>query len=109
MKRIINHFTDDDLYKLTMCCAVIDNFPRAQVKYQFTDRDRTVYPPGFAEELMEQVAMLEDVAITEEEIDFMPSLQLHSRMVLHLPERLPLQPQMGEGVAGRRRPLVGGV
>ena len=54
MKRIINHFTDDDLYKLTMCCAVIDNFPRAQVKYQFTDRDRTVYPPGFAEELMEQ-------------------------------------------------------
>ena len=71
MKRIINHFTDDDLYKLTMCCAVIDNFPRAQVKYQFTDRDHTVYPPGFAEELMEQVAMLEDVTITEEEIDFM--------------------------------------
>ena len=28
MKQIINHFTDDDLYKLTMCCAVIDNFPR---------------------------------------------------------------------------------
>lgn len=71
MKRIINHFTDDDLYKLTMCCAVIDNFPRAQVKYQFTDRDHTVYPPGFAEELLEQVAMLEEVTITEEEIDFM--------------------------------------
>ena len=71
MKRIINHFTDDDLYKLTMCCAVIDNFPRAQVKYQFTDRDHTVYPPGFAEELLEQVAMLEEVAITKEEIDFM--------------------------------------
>jgi hypothetical protein len=25
MKQIITHFTDDDLYKLSMCCAVIDN------------------------------------------------------------------------------------
>lgn len=71
MRQIINHFTDDDLYKLTMCCAVIDNFPRAQVKYQFNDRDNTVYPEGFAEKLMEQVAMLENVVITDEEIDFM--------------------------------------
>ena len=44
MKQIIRHFTDDDLYKFTMCCAVIDNFPRAQVKYTFTDRDNTAYP-----------------------------------------------------------------
>ena len=71
MKQIINHFTDDDLYKLTMCCAVIDNFPRAQVKYSFTDRDNTVYPPGFARELMNQIILLENVIITDEEIDFM--------------------------------------
>lgn len=71
MKQIINHFTDDDLYKLTMCCAVIDNFPRAQVKYTFTDRDNTIYPHGFAHELMNQIIMLENVIITDEEIDFM--------------------------------------
>ena len=71
MKQIINHFTDDDLYKFTMCCAVIDNFPRAQVKYTFTDRDNTVYPAGFAQELEEQIAMLESVIITDDEIDFM--------------------------------------
>lgn len=71
MRQIINHFTDDDLYKLTMCCAVIDNFPRAQVKYSFTDREDTVYPEGFAEALTEQLKMLEEVVITEEEIDFM--------------------------------------
>ena len=71
MKQIINHFTDDDLYKLTMCCAVIDNFPRAQVKYSFTDRNNTVYPDGFAERFMEQIVMLENVVITEEEINFM--------------------------------------
>lgn len=71
MHQIIRHFTDDDLYKFTMCCAVVANYPRAQVKYRFTDRNNSVYPPGFAEELMAQVAMLENVRITEEEIAFM--------------------------------------
>lgn len=71
MKQIIKHFTDDDLYKFTMCCAVIDNFPRAQVKYTFTDRDNIAYPIGFAQMLEEQIMMLESVTITDEEIDFM--------------------------------------
>ena len=68
MRQIINHFTDDDLFKFTMCCAVIDNFPRAQVKYTFTDRNNTVYPTGFADRFMEQIEMLEKVVITDEEI-----------------------------------------
>ncbi len=71
MRQIINHFTDDDLYKLTMCCAVIDNFPRAQVKYSFVDRNNTVYPEGFAALVKEQIKMLETVVITDEEIEFM--------------------------------------
>ena len=71
MKQIINHFTDDDLYKFTMCCAVIDNFPRAKVKYSFADRNNTVYPEGFAEKLTEQIAMLENLSITDEETEFM--------------------------------------
>lgn len=73
MRRIINHFTDDDLYKFTMCVAVIDNFPRTQVKYRFIDRDNSPYPPRFAEELSRQIEMLEEVVITEEEICFMKS------------------------------------
>lgn len=71
MHQIIRHFTDDDLYKFTMCCAVIKNFPRTQVKYRFNDRNNTVYPPGFADELRRQVKMLESVVITDEEVDFM--------------------------------------
>lgn len=71
MHQIIRHFTDDDLYKFTMCCAVIKNFPRTQVKYRFNDRNDTVYPPGFADELRRQVKMLESVVITDEEVDFM--------------------------------------
>ncbi len=70
MRQIITHFTDDDLYKFTMCCAVIDNFPRARVKYAFSDRNNQVYPEGFAEELREQIKMLESLRITPEEADF---------------------------------------
>lgn len=68
---IITHFTDDDLYKFTMCCAVIDNYPRTQVKYRFNDRDKTVYPEGFAEEVGKQIGYLEKLRITDEEIAFM--------------------------------------
>ncbi len=71
MRQIITHFTDDDLYKFTMCCAVIENFPRTRVKYLFNDRDDTIYPEGFADLVMEQVAMLENVVITDREIEFM--------------------------------------
>ena len=71
MKQIISHFTDDDLYKFSMCCAVIENYPRTQVKYQFIDRNNTIYPDGFADLLNDQIRMLEQVVITDEEIDFM--------------------------------------
>jgi len=71
MRQIITRFTDDDLYKFTMCCAVIENYPRAQVRYKFIDRADTIYPHGFADELRRQISMLENVVITDEEIDFM--------------------------------------
>lgn len=71
MEPIIKHFTDDDLYKFTMCCAVIDNFPRAQVKYSFVDRNGTIYPAGFADEVNNQIRHLESLAITDEEVNFM--------------------------------------
>lgn len=73
MRQLITHFTDDDLYKFTMCCAVIKHFPRARVRYEFIDRNNMVYPPGFATALAEQVEMLEDLTVTEEEVAFLRS------------------------------------
>ncbi|MCM1293249.1 MAG: nicotinate phosphoribosyltransferase [Bacteroides sp.] len=70
MRPIIQHFTDDDLYKFTMCCAVIQNFPRTKVKYKFTDRDNTIYPVGFSDLVEAQIKMLEDLTITDKEIEF---------------------------------------
>ena len=71
MEQIIKHFTDTDLYKFSMCCAIIDNFPRAQVKYEFVDRNGLCYPKGFGKLVEEQIALLENLVITEEEIQFM--------------------------------------
>lgn len=71
MEPIIKYFTDDDLYKFTMCCAVIENFPRTQVKYKFVDRDNHIYPQGFDTALSEQIKYLENLVITDEEIEFM--------------------------------------
>lgn len=78
--RLIRHMTDDDLYKFTMACAIIDNFPRAQVRYRFEDRSRLKYPEGFAEEVIRQLKMLEDLRMTDEEIAFM------RRKCYYLPE-----------------------
>ena len=71
MKPIITHFTDDDLYKFSMCCAILNCYPRAMVRYQFVDRNNTVYPKGFADLVKEQVKYLEDLRFTDEEQAFM--------------------------------------
>ena len=71
MEPIITHFTDTDLYKLTMCCAILNCFPRAMVKYQFVDRNNNVYPKGFADEVRCQVKYLEDLRFTRKEEEFM--------------------------------------
>ena len=71
MEPIIKHFTDDDLYKFSMCCAILNCFPRAMVRYQFVDRNNTVYPKGFDALLREQIGYLEDLRFTDEEQAFM--------------------------------------
>ena len=73
MKQIINFFTDTDLYKLSMCVAVLENYPRAMVQYEFKDRNQTVYPKGFADLVNQQIKMMENVIITDQEIAFMKS------------------------------------
>ena len=71
MRPIIEHFTDTDLYKFTMCCAIVDNFPDAYVKYGFIDRSNQIYPKGFGEKVKEQIKYLEDLRITDEEVEYM--------------------------------------
>lgn len=71
MKRIINHFTDNDLYTFTCQYYVLETYPRAEVEYSFIDRNNTRYPDGFAAMLQEQIDAMAEVRISDEEIDFM--------------------------------------
>ena len=71
MRQIITHFTDNDLYTFSCQYYVMMKYPRAEVEYTFIDRNGTVYPKGFAEELQNQVNGMVNVKITQPEIDFM--------------------------------------
>jgi len=71
MERIIKYFTDNDLYKFTMACAIVNSYPDAVVTYRFQDRNNTVYPYGFANLVKEQLQYLSELRITDAEIEYM--------------------------------------
>ena len=71
MNRILNHFTDNDLYTFTCQYYILEKYPRAEVEYTFFDRNGFRYPEGFDVLLREQVEMMKDVVITDEEVEFM--------------------------------------
>lgn len=69
------HYTilDTDLYKFTTSYAYIKLFPYALGTFSFKDRDLTVYTEQFIEELQEAIKQLAQVALTEEELEYMTS------------------------------------
>lgn len=71
MRPIVNHLTDNDLYTFTCQYYVLETYPRAEVEYSFFDRNHQKYPAGFAALLQEQVDHMKDVAITDEEVEYM--------------------------------------
>lgn len=71
MKQIINHFTDQDLYTFSCMYYVLKNYPTAEVKYKFFDRNKEVYPKGFGEELQSQINNMVNIVCTDEELAFM--------------------------------------
>lgn len=69
--QIYNNLLDLDLYTLSMCYVVLNEFPRAYCKWSFFDRKDTIYPKGFAEELKKQVSAFKDLSISDDEIEFL--------------------------------------
>lgn len=80
MQQIIHHLTDNDAYTFSCQYYVLQTYPRAEVEYTFFDRNKTIYPEGFAELVNEQLGYMPRVIITEEEIAFM------KRRMYYLPE-----------------------
>lgn len=69
-KVIINHFTDNDLYKFTTMLAIASLYPNAVVKYIFINRGDTLFPAGFAEEMSTEVKNMQELKMTDEEENF---------------------------------------
>lgn len=67
---IIRDFTDNDLYKFTTMNAIQKKFPEAEVAYRFVDRGKTVFPPGFAEALKQEVEAMALLSLSVEAESF---------------------------------------
>lgn len=68
---IINHFTDNDLYKFTTMNAIQKMFPDAEVVYRFVNRANTPFPAGFAEAMRREVDAMQSLSLTAEEEAYM--------------------------------------
>ncbi len=62
---------DNDFYKITMQNAVIKLFPNEKVKYQFINRGKHHFPPGFAEELRRSINAMAELKLTKDEKQFL--------------------------------------
>jgi len=70
---ILNHFTDNDLYKFTTMNAIQKLYPEAMVRYSFIDRGQTEFPDGFARELRKEVDRFAEITLSEDEDQFLIS------------------------------------
>ena len=73
MKPIITSLLDTDLYKLTMMQCVLHQAPGTEVEYRFKCRNKAVLAP-YAEEIKAQVKHLCSLYFTDEELNFLGSL-----------------------------------
>lgn len=69
-KPIIRSMLDTDAYKLFITQVVFNQFPEANVTFEFINRNNTPFPEGFADALMKQIKLMESLRFTEDEIKF---------------------------------------
>ncbi|MCY7420356.1 MAG: nicotinate phosphoribosyltransferase [Chitinophagaceae bacterium] len=62
---------DNDFYKFTMQHGVIRLFPKSKVKYQFINRGKHQFPPGFAASLQASVSHMAGLRLTLAEKAFL--------------------------------------
>lgn len=62
---------DNDFYKFTMQHAVVKLFPRTKARYQFINRGKHSFPPGFDKALRKAVDAMADLRLTKEEKNYL--------------------------------------
>jgi nicotinate phosphoribosyltransferase len=62
---------DNDFYKFTMQQGVVKLFPRAKARYQFINRGKHAFPPGFAHLLQQSVDAMRGLKLSKHEKEYL--------------------------------------
>jgi len=69
--QIITSLLDTDLYTFSLCYLYLQKFARAEGEYSFIDRNNTVYPKGFAEQVEQQIKWMSNIQLSDPEADYL--------------------------------------
>lgn len=72
---LITSILTTDTYKLTMSSLAFHDFPFAKVTYTFINRSKTQFPEGFDKELINQLEMVAELALTKSEFEWMNTIR----------------------------------
>ena len=72
---LIQSIITSDLYKSTMCSVFFHYFPYVWATCKFINRNKTPFPPGFAEELTNQIEMISELSMTNSEFTWFNTIR----------------------------------
>ncbi len=68
---MIPSILDNDFYKFTMQCAVVNLFPNRKASYEFINRGEHKFPEGFSSLLQLEINKMKNLKLSEEEKEFL--------------------------------------
>ena len=71
MSKVLTSLLDNDFYKFTMQCGVVQLFPRTKARYTFINRGKHEFPEGFDKALRAAVDAMADLKLTTDEKAFL--------------------------------------
>lgn len=71
MSKVLTSLLDNDFYKFTMQCGVVQLFPKTKARYTFINRGKHEFPEGFDKALRTAVDAMADLKLTKDEKAFL--------------------------------------
>jgi len=71
MSKVLTSLLDNDFYKFTMQCGVVQLFPKTKARYTFINRGKHEFPEGFDKALRAAVDAMAELKVTKDEKAFL--------------------------------------
>ena len=71
MSKVLTSLLDNDFYKFTMQCGVVQLFPKTKARYTFINRGKHEFPEGVDKALRAAVDAMADLKLTKDEKAFL--------------------------------------